>query len=306
MAPEQQKRVELKRIFSDSNIARLKGSLASETWDTVLSSQGVNNQWETFLNILMCYLDLHCPATKVCKNTTIKDSHKGKVALDAHALSLRSDMHSMYDLFVNTGIELYKDRYKMYKSLFRREVRLAKSEYIKYKITSSDNISKSSWAFINSIRGHESENRPKENISLMINDQLIDDPTTISNKFNDYFVDLVRDDPNTCRTNISKDIDLSELDEGTPLTITTERVIEVIDTLKNKSSSGWDNISPSLLKKCKLELAHVLSFLIQSVFESGIFPELLKFTIVKPIHKKGPKTLIQNFRPISITSVFSK
>ena len=41
-------------------------------------------------------------------------------------------------------------------------------------------------------------------------------------------------------------------------------------------------------------------------FAAGIFPEILKIATVKPLHKKGNRGEFQNYRPISLLSVFSK
>jgi hypothetical protein len=40
--------------------------------------------------------------------------------------------------------------------------------------------------------------------------------------------------------------------------------------------------------------------------KSGIFPGKLKIANLKPLHKKGDRNNIQNCRPISLLSVFSK
>jgi hypothetical protein len=39
--------------------------------------------------------------------------------------------------------------------------------------------------------------------------------------------------------------------------------------------------------------------------QSGIFPERLKYSIVKALFKKGDKQLISNYRPVSLLT-FSK
>jgi len=42
------------------------------------------------------------------------------------------------------------------------------------------------------------------------------------------------------------------------------------------------------------------------MLSTGTFPDRLKYSEIKPMYKKGDKTLITNYRPISILPVVSK
>ena len=62
----------------------------------------------------------------------------------------------------------------------------------------------------------------------------------------------------------------------------------------------------TVLKRSAHILAYPLAYIINYSFEQGVFPQYLKTTIVKPILKKGNKKDVKNYRPISLTSTFSK
>lgn len=58
-----------------------------------------------------------------------------------------------------------------------------------------------------------------------------------------------------------------------------------------------------LLKECRNEIAPVITYLINLSFETGCYPESLKLSIVKPLHKKGDRSEINNYRPITLIPV---
>ncbi len=81
---------------------------------------------------------------------------------------------------------------------------------------------------------------------------------------------------------------------------------KIINSIQPKASSGFDNLSNVMLKKEKKTFAKLITPLINKSIASGEFPEALKKTKVIPVHKKGDKTNLNNYRPISLLPVISK
>jgi len=48
------------------------------------------------------------------------------------------------------------------------------------------------------------------------------------------------------------------------------------------------------------------TFLINLVFQNAVFPQGLKLSKTIPVYKKGDKSCISNYRPISVVPAFSK
>lgn len=85
-----------------------------------------------------------------------------------------------------------------------------------------------------------------------------------------------------------------------------ESVRKAIDSLNPKSSFGFDGVSLKLLKFVRNEIAENLMIIINDCIIRNTFPDLMKLARVIPLFKKGEKTNIDNYRPVSLLSSFSK
>ena len=88
--------------------------------------------------------------------------------------------------------------------------------------------------------------------------------------------------------------------------ILSEDVNDCIDKLKSYTAPGLDQISPKFVKLSKCVLAPLLARLFNRCIELETFPNDFKVASVIPIPKKISPTSLDEFRPISLLSVFSK
>ena len=84
-------------------------------------------------------------------------------------------------------------------------------------------------------------------------------------------------------------------------TFSAKEITSVIKLLKTKNSQGCDEISTKLLK---ISTAYICSPLTSIM--SGIFPDHLRFSIIKLIYKKGDRMNPANYRRILLMTSFSK
>ncbi len=83
-------------------------------------------------------------------------------------------------------------------------------------------------------------------------------------------------------------------------------ISSAISTMKPKKAPGKDKIRIEMINLNQQIFGDICFALWQGVGLTASLPNLLVETMVKPIHKKGPKSDPNNYRPISLTSIFRR
>ena len=138
---------------------------------------------------------------------------------------------------------------------------------------------------------------------------MIDDTCDIANAFNNFFVNV---GPNTEKSvpkvpNLSPDQFLKNRIQFEFMVahISEQEIIDLIVALPKKAT-GHASIPLNFLKLVADILAIPLCRIINLSFSKGVFPELLKTAKVIPIFKAGSSEEVNNYRPISLLSIFDK
>ena len=57
---------------------------------------------------------------------------------------------------------------------------------------------------------------------------------------------------------------------------------------------------------CNKSIISTVSLIYKNCIDSGIFPNIWKKSNVAPVHKKGDKQVVDNFRLVSLLPIFGK
>ena len=128
----------------------------------------------------------------------------------------------------------------------------------------------------------------------------------IANAFNDYFSSIGSDTANAIPTiNTSFETFLSrQICNSFVIFPTSISEIEtIISSLNPSKSIGPFSIPTKLLKILKTFVSGPLAYLIDCSFSSGVVPYKLKIARVIPVHKKGMKSTVVNYRPITFNPI---
>jgi len=85
-----------------------------------------------------------------------------------------------------------------------------------------------------------------------------------------------------------------------------QEIEKIINSLKSKNSHGYDEISVNILKFSSPYISSQLCHICNKMFSTGVFPERLKYAVIKSIFKNGDRNNVSNYRPISLLPAFSK
>lgn len=88
--------------------------------------------------------------------------------------------------------------------------------------------------------------------------------------------------------------------------VTSQEVARVLQSMKNTNSTDIDDLQIQPIKFVCDIIAPVLEYIINLIFMSSVYPSKLQVSKVLVIFKGGDKSVLSNYRPISIIPVFSK
>ena len=189
-------------------------------------------------------------------------------------------------------------RFKEIRSGTQRVCRRAHDKYVN-DIFSEDSGNIKMWSYIKSKR--------QENIGISDlkdeNSILTNNPSKKAELLHKHF-DSVFSEP---LPKIKAKLDEKDrLPDMSPIKINYFGILKLLQNINPHKATGPDQIPGRFLKLCSKDMSFIFEVLFQASLDQGVVPSAWKEANVMPLFKKGDRSLPENHRPISLTSVSSK
>ena len=300
-----------KRDFSKFNRDNFILDILEVDWIGQLETtkNDANHSMKKLLAITNSLLDRHAPYKK---NSKKKTQTRTKPWLTKGILKSILNKHKLYKKYILTKDPVKKlnlqSTFKRYRNLILQLTRKSKKNYFAIFFQDHKNNLKTAWQGIKTIINSKSSDKNIPS-SMMINDQITTDPTTISAAFNDYFGTIAsKTKDKIVKTNQQYSDYLNDPNAKSFYARETNEleIFNLIMTLDSNKSTGPASILTNILKLIAPTISKHLSTIVNISFNTGKFPECMKSATITPIHKKDSKLLLSNYRPISLLSNISK
>lgn len=273
--------------FKKANWEGLNRDLNTVNWDSHLKYGEADISWHRFKCILNDLTHKHIPSVTVKENSQPPWFDNETFCLCRKKERLRkkykaSRAASDYLSFSNCRKEFKK---------------VVKEKMCANFVVEDDPalISKKFWKHLKSVSG---SSRIPETVNY--NSRFRNEANDKAELFNEFFVNQFSD-----ASKYDIDIDFNN-DSNNDIDFNFRRIRKLLKNINVNKSAGPDEIPGRVLKNCASSLAYPLALIFKTSYNTGQIPNDWKFANVVPVHKKGSKVSVENYRPISLTSLVMK
>ena len=285
------------------NEAKFKNDIQRAMLDCIATFEGENANEQammitkSFRNIL----DLHAPM----RTKTIR-GYGPKHTLSESTLTLMKLRNKARNIWITASPNEKKIKQEIFKRL-RNKVNSAIKKDRVQKAEYHLQIGQNAFKVADELLGKKKE---KQKPFLIEHGKEVTDEKEVADIFNSFFVEKIRKLKENIDPKLRTDPLIKVIDKSSRFSfnlVSPTQVEKIIAKMKNSPSAGVDGISARMLKMVKKEMAPVISMLINTSLESGVFPECFKLAKITPIFKnKGCATDKCNYRPVSGLSAVGK
>ena len=295
------------RKFGTKARAAIIRDLNGVSWLQTLENLSTNDSFECFHRHLLQAMDKHAPIK------TIKIKNK-RNSLPWLSNNIKRCINKNKELY-KTSLASKSDKiahviYKEYNKVLTKVKRAAKISYFKNKCMELKGNGAKLWNLINNTV-KKSTNKKQIIDKLKVGNIELTKAEEIANEFAKYYSTIGSKLMNKVKSSkipVDKYINKIESNRKTLYLrpTTTMELEKIIMSLRNKTSTGFDEISNTMLKWLCPSIVFPLTIVFNKSLEEGVFPDQMKLSDVIPLYKNKDRYLCNNYHPISLLLTISK
>ena len=295
------------RDMRDCTFNKINSELSGITWETVIT-ENVNESFNEFHDVLCNTIDMHSPLKLKTVNIA-KFWRELWISKGLQKCIGKQKLLYQYSIKKDAPQSVIT-KYRNYQNTLVKIKRAACKAYYTSKCVEFKRNAKKLWQLINNISGIVN-NKTKLVECLSINKIDHYDANSITNEFGKHFSTVGKKFAEAIPTPVKPSMSFIEkiiLNKKSMFLyeVTESEFRNLIDSLENKSSSGFDNISNIIFKKLKSTIVPPLTKIVNLSLATGVFPEKMKHADVVPLYKNKSRKEVTNYRPISLLLTLSK
>ena len=140
--------------------------------------------------------------------------------------------------------------------------------------------------------------------TLLINNKLESDFKIKANYFNSFFASKCT--PLNNNSTVPNSLNYASTAGLPSFCFSEEVILKIINALHINKTHGHDDISIWVIRLCSKSVVKPLSMIFNNCVDTGTFPDIWKRSKIIPVHKKGDKQIVDNYRPVSLFPIFGK
>ncbi len=295
------------RDYSEQNIQRFKETIHYYSWNTVLNEEDTQTAFNDFSGTLSHLHDVFFPIQTKRFNRNINSIEKW---MTKGILISRQTKFKLSHKCLSEPSPVNAATYKVYRNCYNATVRAAKKLYYERQFQMHKSNLKKTWKLLKETI-NQNLCKTSEIGILLINGEEIANPKLIAESLNNFFINAATEivnsippaDPPPEQPPPHEEIPLLSFTDSP---VTHSEVLAVISSLQNKFSTDSSGLSVHFIKQFSHQIAKPLQHIINLSLANSVVPTQMKIAKIVPIHKGGSRVSMDNYRPISLLSCFSK
>ena len=270
----------------------LNSKLNTSDINKYIDDNDVNKATEELIKMMQETADIHAPEKEFKVG---KEKNKVKWFSDDLKEKIKQKNELLSDYFTSGAKSLYERANKLKNDINHMKRKLKKAYYTE-KIEEADKDSKKLWQLLKEITG-TGKNKDSVEPEMLTQEKV--------NSHNKFLATVGAEIQKQLKVQ-NHPTDYTALKGFQFKEEKNDDVVKLIDRIRIDVAVGSDKISAKLIKDAKLIIAPFLTRIINAGYKTSTFPDSMKTTVIKPLHKKKSIDDIANYRPISILPTLSK